>query len=624
VALQDYQSAKEQIRQAIDIVDLVGGYIALQRQGRGYVGLCPWHDDARPSLQVNPDRQSFKCWVCDIGGDLFSFLMKMESVEFREALQILAERAGVSLQATGDRGKDDSPFAQRHLLRAMAWAQQQYHRCLVEDPAAEPARSYLAERGIESASVERFHIGFAPLEWDWLLKRAASDGISPDVLERVDCVVRKDRGGFYDRFRGRLMFSIRDVRGRPIAFGGRALPQLARPDDAKYINSRETPLFNKSGQLYGLDVARDAIAREKSVVIMEGYTDVVMAHQHGVDHAVAVLGTALGEKHIPLLRRFTDSITLVLDGDAAGKSRTLDILDKLLALFVAYEVELKILTLPEGCDPCDVIASQGRDAFFRLLAQANDALTHKIEAVTNGLAPASDPHRASLAVESILATLARALPQGAAPSSAAYVREHQTLVRIARLFGLAEAALRTRLAALRQNLPIARGRRDDNPNVPSQPTSVTPYRVELTAWEREFLQLLMYSPEAMTQLLQVVGEADFPTRPGQELYRAMLQQIEDGSLPSFESMMLLTDDPDLKNHLVNLDEDAQRKSDSDLQLRIDGMIASLRERRLEPRYRSMMAELQTRQLDVQHEDQTLRNLFDELKSRQAPASPTDG
>ena len=197
----------------------------------------------------------------------------------------------------------------------------------------------------------------------------AAKQFPPGLLERAGLAIPRDMdgGGHYDRFRGRVLFSIRDARSRPIAFGGRVLPQFADERTAKYINSPETPLFSKSRELYGLDAARDGIAREKQVVVLEGYTDCLMAHQHGLTNMVAVLGTALGEAHLQVLRRFTDSIVLVLDGDDAGRRRTNEIIDALLALFVKNQIDLRILTLPEGLDPCDFIASQGSDAFRQLL-----------------------------------------------------------------------------------------------------------------------------------------------------------------------------------------------------------------------------------------------------------------
>jgi DNA primase len=623
VSLSSLQDAKEQVRQAVDIVDLVGGYVGLRRQGRGYVALCPWHDDSRPSLQVNPERQSWKCWVCDVGGDVFSWVMRAEGLEFREALEMLAERAGVSLapERAKPQAAGESQFDRRTLLKAMAWAEEQYHLCLVRTPEAEPARQYLTERGITSESAAKFRLGFAPNEWDWLVKRASGAGISEAVLERVDCAVRREGGGCYDRFRGRLMFSIRDVRSRPIAFGGRALPGIAREDDAKYINSRETPLFNKSSQLYALDLARDGIAREKGVLVMEGYTDVIMAHQHGVDHAVAVLGTALGEKHVPLVRRFTDSITLVLDGDAAGQTRTMGILDNLLALFVAHEIDLKILTLPDGADPCDVIRSHGSDQFRQLLAQSTDALQHKIAAVTNGLVPGADAHRSSQAVEAILATLARALPAATA-SSASLMREQQVLVRIARQFGVGEDSLRTRLKALRQaSAGAVRGSRRSAGE--DQENRAKP-QAAASAWERELIEIILHQPEALEEILAHVGEEDVESPLARELFTLAIERHHAGETPTFDRLMTAVDDERAKNLLVDCDEQGYRKNVSNAEQRLADVLAAVERRRLDAGHQATLAQFKQNQLDPEQEDRALAALFDDLKRRQASTAPTDG
>lgn len=627
MSLSSLQDAKEQIRQSIDIVDLIGGYVALRRQGRGYVGLCPWHDDARPSFQVNQERQSFKCWVCDIGGDIFSFVMRAEGMEFREALELLAERAGVSLAPVGRAEcQADNPFERRNLLKAMAWAEDQFHQSLLRSPAAEPARRYLADRGISDASIAQFHIGFSPNEWDWMLKRGAAANWQPVVLERVGLIGKRDGGGYYDRFRGRLMFSIRDARSRPIAFGGRVLPEFARDNDAKYVNSPETPLFNKSSELYALDAARDAIAKEGGILVMEGYTDVIMAHQHGVKHAVAVLGTALGDKHVPLIRRFTDSITLVLDGDAAGQNRTMGILDNLLALFVAHEIELKILSLPEGADPCDVIRSHGSDEFRRLLARSVDALEHKINAVTKGLAPGAAPHRSAQAVEAILATLARALPTAASASSAALVREQQVLVRIARQFGLGEDTLRTRLKALRQaatslvrSTPAAA--RSPEQAIASQPAAPP---VKLSPWDRELIEIVLCQGDIMDALLEQVHEEDVEHPIARRVYALAAEMYHDGVTPNFARLMNATEDQAVANFLVDCDEIGQRKSNVDARQRFSDLLADRERRHTEARHRMTVAELKANQLDSDQEDRALVALFNDLKRRQAGSAPTDG
>ena len=244
---------KELVRQAIDIVELVGRFVQLRRQGRLYVGLCPWHDDTRPSLQVNPERQTFKCWVCDIGGDVFSFIMKMEGVSFPEALHMLADQAGIQLKARYHPQGDQPAGAvqKRTLYQAMAWAESQYHQCLLEAEEAEPARQYLRERGIAAESIERFHLGFSPDRRDWLLDRARGTPFDAKILETIGILARPAGGGSpYDRFRGRLMFSIRDVQGRPVGFGARVLPGSDAVSPAKYVNSPETPLFSKSNVLY--------------------------------------------------------------------------------------------------------------------------------------------------------------------------------------------------------------------------------------------------------------------------------------------------------------------------------------------------------------------------------------
>lgn len=624
--LSDLQDAKEQVRQAIDIVDLVGSYMALRRQGRGYVAVCPWHDDTRPSLQVNPERQSFKCWVCDIGGDIFSFLMRMEGLEFREALEMLADRAGIQLTPSRGAAGQGSEFERRNLFKVIAWAEEQFHRCLLQASEADPARRYLIERGITRETTEQFHLGFAPDRWDWLLNQAQGADFSPAVLERVGLVARRQNGpGYYDRFRGRLMFSIRDTRSRPIAFGGRVLPGVGSSDpnrpEAKYINSPETPLFSKSGQLYALDLAKDGIAKEQGIVVMEGYTDVIMAHQQGITHAVAVLGTALGEKHVPLLRRFTDSITLVLDGDEAGQKRTMQILDELLALFVAQEIDLRILTLPQGADPCDVIASQGSEHFKQLLSTAVDALEHKIAAVTKGLASAPGTHRSAQAVEEILGTLARAFPAQNTGTSTALVREQQVMSRLSRQFGIAEGTIRTRLVAKRREIS-AQQRRSFASQLPAKNSPSN--HLQLSAWEKELIELLLHHPEVISRLAEKLDSRQIESSFCRKFFEQVLDMHRQGQTVSFDQLMLITDDMDEKNLLVKCDEKGKEKTTSDTEQRVKDLLALAAKQKQEAWQHSQVAELKQNRMDPEHEKELLAELFTELKGRQTGSSPTDG
>jgi len=594
--------AKEQIRQSTDIVDLVGGYIQLRRQGRNFVGICPWHDDSRPSLNVNPQRQSWKCWVCDVGGDVFSFVMKAEGLEFREALELLAEKAGVALrpQHAGPAGSQSSPGSEkRRFLDVMAWAEEQFHRYLIDDPDAEVARRYLADRGLTSETVRKFHLGFSPNRWDWLLERARAKQFSAGLLERAGLAIRRDmEGGHYDRFRGRVLFSIRDARSRPIAFGGRVLPQSADDRTAKYINSPETPLFSKSRELYGLDAARDGIAREQQVVVLEGYTDCLMAHQHGLTNMVAVLGTALGEAHLQVLRRFTDSIVLVLDGDDAGRRRTNEIIDALLALFVKNQIDLRILTLPEGIDPCDFIASQGSEAFRQLLRGAVDALEHKFHSVTHGLDLSTDTHRAAEAVEQVLGTLAQLRTTSSDAASPTLLREQQMLGRIARQFRLPEEQLRIRLTALRR----ARHSRAASTRRDVAETPAPQERVEtLTAWDRDLLALVLLDPAYLTRIESAASRPKFASTAAGRIYTRCVELAHDGQSVDFARLMLEFDDQETKNVLVSVDEfchdDQLQQVDHERWLQD---LLSTADRRLDERHRRHVLEAaKTNQQDAE-------------------------
>lgn len=590
--------AKEQVRQAVDIVDLVGSYVQLRRQGRNYVGICPWHDDSRPSLQVNPDRQSFKCWVCDYGGDVFSFVMRSENLEFREALELLAERAGINIQPpqhTSEPGgpppSSDATTEKRSLYRVAAWAESEFHRCLLESPEAEPGRTYLAERGLTLETINRFKLGFAPNRWDWILERARNTEWTPPLLERVGLLRRKELGGgFYDWFRGRVMFSIRDSRSRPVAFGGRVLPQLADERNAKYINSPETPLFSKSRELYALDVARENFKAAGGVIVMEGYTDALMAHQHGINNCVAVLGTALGERHLQLLRRYTDSITLVLDGDAAGQRRTNEILDALLALFEKNQIDLRILILPGGVDPCDFIATHGSDPFRALLATAVDALEHKFKVVTNGLDTLTDTHRASQAAEQLLATLAQLRPTAAGASSTTLLREEQMLSRIARQFHLPEEKLRSRLNALRREA-TARPRSQQRLGDESQrPGTNPPLRLaDLLAWERGVLELMILDPTFVPRVSVGIVPQDFTSPAARRIYLACCRIAEEIPEGDFGRLLAEFDEPEMKSLLVQLDESCASKGSADRERWLADLLETHRRRDEEKDRRTYLA-----------------------------------
>jgi len=620
---------KELVKQATDIVELVGSYnIQLRRAGRAFKGLCPWHDDSSPSLQVNPERQSFKCWVCDIGGDVFSFVMKMEGVEFPEAMAMLADRAGVELKPTGRRAEPGSASDKRTLFQAMAWAEEQFHQCLLQSPDAQPARNYLSQRSIGQESIEKFHLGFAPDHWDWIVKRARNTEFSAKILEAIGLVAPRESGGFYDRFKGRVLFSIRDAQGRPVGLGGRVLPELPTTSPAKYINSPETLLFSKSRLLYGLDTAKDAMRGSRRALVMEGYTDCIVAHQYGFGDAVAVLGTALGDRHIQTLRRFVDRIVLVLDGDEAGQRRANEVLE----LFIAQQADLRIVTLPSGMDPCDYLQNEGADAFSNLLENnAVDALEHAFRVETGSVDLHNDLHGANQALERLLTVIAKAPRLTHATTTQHRNREWSILSTLAQKFRVPEENVRDRIAELRRR-PIRRPaptsvsvpsdfdpsgmvESDEAPARPSAP---------IGPWQREFIEILLLQPGLVARVAPEIRPEQLPAEPCRRIYATCCRLAEEGIEPDFDRLMLEFNDPTIQTLLVELAEQGQAKAAADPAALLDQLIAGFHHREVERSLPEQEAALRERRLDDGEELDLLNQLVQQQRNRQGISDPKDG
>jgi DNA primase len=359
-----HNSLKEKILESVDIVEVVGERVSLTRKGREYVGLCPFHDDHRPSLSVSPQKQIFKCWSCGAGGDVIKFVQLLQRVEFKEALAILARRAGIEMR--GSSAPDRSAAAREQIRRALVWARSHFQRNLRETTSGKRAAAYARGRGMTVATIERFGLGYAADAWDDLLSHATRVGIARDVLQQAGLVTTNEQGKTYDRFRDRLVFPICDALGRCVAFGGRALGN----DPAKYLNSPETPLFSKSRTLYGLDLARPAIAATREVVVVEGYTDAVLLSQAGIENAVATLGTSLTDGHAKLLSPLSDRVFMCFDSDEAG----LRAADRAVETALRHRLEVMVAVMPDGQDPADFVIGHGVNAFKSLLQSAMAAL----------------------------------------------------------------------------------------------------------------------------------------------------------------------------------------------------------------------------------------------------------
>lgn len=675
---------KDRIRTAVDIVDLVGSYVQLRRQGANFVGLCPFHEDRRPSFNVNPARQTWKCWVCDLGGDVFSFLMEKERVSFVEALQMLADRSGVALPAKPVAGKNrnSDPSVKKSMYEAMAWAVETFHRCFLNDPIATEARSYLADRGINADSVERFKIGYSPDSWNWLGDQAGKKGYSADLLESVGLLVKSDRGTHYDRFRGRLLFPINDPQGRPISIGGRVLPGAAK-DQAKYVNCNETRLYHKSHQLYALDIARESIQKNHAAVVMEGYTDVIMAYQHGVKNAVACCGTALGENHIGLLRRYCDTVVLLLDGDEAGQKRTNEILE----LFIAAQMDLRVATLPDDLDPCDFLLERGGEAMQAVLAKTVDALEHKLTIACRGFDPINDTHRANVALEQVLGLLAKASRINLLQDESVRMRQNQILNRLSRQFGIETLTLRERLESLRKevakrlkpatpdgyqsrtpessnqlsNMSRERFSVSDtkfdsrrNDSYPSKQSSIpTDIRSsnqvfssnsevsrsdnqvpaekkrlsfqEMSPVDRELFEIMVLHAELVPFAIEQFPKESLSSETAKKLWQLYVDMEFDGYELDFNSIMSAIEDGAMKNVLVTLEQEATQKSEF-LKMNADERLHALCERfaRHDQRVKDQqrLKELESKLLREEEELNLLQQIISDVRQRQGFQPPT--
>ncbi len=362
-----------EIRDRVDIVELVSGYLPLKRSGANHLGLCPFHQEKSPSFNVNASRQIFHCFGCGVGGNAFSFVMRMEGVSFPEAVRRLGEKVGVEVEEeTLSPGEIRRRETRERMLMINQAACAFYHRILVEDDAGAAGRRYLRQRGYSGETVRTFQLGFAPDGWDALTMHLAGGDFSAGEVRQAGLVRegKKDRGD-YDLFRNRLLFPIQDQQGRIVAFGGRVL------DDSlpKYINSPETELYHKGRVLYGLYQARDAMRHSGEALVVEGYFDVLALHRAGFDAAVATCGTALTADHAQLLKRYADKVRLIFDEDAAGRQATFRAMDVLLPAGLAVSV----VAMPAGEDPDSLLKDKGEAGFRDCLAAARPVLEVFIE-----------------------------------------------------------------------------------------------------------------------------------------------------------------------------------------------------------------------------------------------------
>ena len=384
----------DEIQARADIAELIGRYVPLKRAGRHYKGLCPFHKERTASFMVNTDKQIFHCFGCGVGGNVFGFLMQHDRLTFPEAVRQVADHVGVDVPSA-PRGATNGHYAQLSALLEKICVY--YERRLAHAAHGRGARHYLAQRAVPEATRGAFRLGLAPNGWQGLLRAAAATGISSALLEQAGLIV-KGSSGYYDRFRNRLIFPIMDARRRVVGFGGRSLDQ----QEPKYLNSPETPLYQKGRHLFGLAQAKDAIVQRKAAVVVEGYFDCVTLVGAGVTHVVSPLGTAFTEEQVRLLRRYTQEVILAFDADAAGELATLRGID----LLIEGGCRVRVARLPAGVDPDEYVRASGREGLEQLLAEAQDVLEFLLEVAARRYA-LRRPEGKVQAAQFILPTVAR-------------------------------------------------------------------------------------------------------------------------------------------------------------------------------------------------------------------------
>ena len=521
------------IRDRADIVEVVSAHLSLSKAGQNFKGLCPFHSEKTPSFIVSPSRQMFHCFGCGEGGNVFTFLMKVEGASFPTVVRNLGEKYGIRVEE-----KPASPAAKQRaeqverLVELNKAAAEFFHKTLLKDPPAEPARVYLKQRGITAETIERFGIGYAPQAWDGVLKaltkggKQAKVGWTVEDLAAAGLIVARDQGGkkpgdasgYYDRFRGRVILPIRDLQKRVIGFGGRVI------DDGvpKYLNSPETPLFRKGRTLYGLEIAREGITREEQVVIVEGYFDAIALHQAGVTNVVATLGTALTSEHVDLVRRFTRRVVLLFDPDAAGVRAALRTLD----LFLGSGLAVQVGSLPQGEDPDTFVRSRGPEAFTTLIRQSPSLLDFTVAgSLATGLqGSVEDRVRCVEEVLALLQKLSNPVEKAAA------------LHHVADQLGLDEKVLVERYRQLTSHASVVDHASGD--------ASVGPVESAPLPKDEEVLVRLLLHDKLTPPMLAQLAADDFTDPRARRLIGLILERRNERGEPAVnEAIISLQDDP---------------------------------------------------------------------------------
>ena len=516
------QTFIDDLKRQADIVRVIQDYVQLKKKGANWMACCPFHKEKTPSFSVSPAKEIFYCFGCHKGGSVFNFVMEIERVSFPEAIRIVADKIGMPLPKM----IDDSRFeARRHeadeVIQLNSWAMEWWQQQLESSKEARLARDYLVQRELNEETQKAFRIGYAPDSWDALSLYLRQKGATQEQIERSGLVVKKEEGraGYYDRFRGRLMFPVLDVQGRPIAFGGRALKS---DETAKYINSPETAAYVKGRNLFGLNLTRDEIRRQGFAILVEGFLDLIVPYQFGVRNVVASLGTALTGEQAKLLSRFARKVVVNYDGDRAGVQAA----KKSIEILLAEDLEVKVLVLPDNADPDEFIRKFGVTEYQRRRAQAQPHIQFVIE---NALRDRNlhRPAEKAEAVEEVLP----------------YIRAVGSRIQKREYFDMAMDSL----GIDRENVNTSAWRRElwqavrDNRPTRSGAVHVVAKQAKVTAAEQRLLGLLLADANLRHQVLPMLKKEDYEDLATAPLFEALLAVDREGTEIDFDALMRRTE-----------------------------------------------------------------------------------
>jgi DNA primase len=541
------------VQQANDIVDVIGEHLSLAKKGKDFVGLCPFHTDHRPSMYVSPSKQIFKCFACSAGGDVIKFVQMREGLGFGQAVERLAERAGIKIERSQSQA-DPNEADPRNIARVNAWALKLWQANLSDEQKGEAARTYIAQRQITAETAKKWGLGLAIDSWDELVRAAEALKGPVRLLEQAGLVVARDSGraggGYYDKFRNRLMFPIWDVTGRVIAFGGRTLGN----DPAKYMNSPATALFDKSNSLYGLNFARQSIAAAGTVVVVEGYTDCMMAHQYGCENVVATLGTSLTGGHARLLRRYASKIVLIFDSDVAGSEAA----NRALEVFLAEKIDIRIASVPQGKDPCDFLIAAGREAFEGVINNAVDVMEYKWHRLTEQFNKSDTIAGRKAAADEFLKATAAAMSAGKIDT----ISKGLIVSRLAGILGLGAAEINQELARRVGRLASSGVVVEENKRVVSSPMPQSFYERA----QEDIVEVLLNRPEFYERVRERITVEMFDVPILRHIISVVRDIFESGQEVTPKAILAQCQEVETGRKVVELLDEGERKGNFDERL----------------------------------------------------------